>query len=81
MHMLGPAVNWVIRPSLIGQCFGFALGILLTLPSYLLLRPAGSWTECSKIIDLRPGSSAEFVAVGCIYKDQPLKPSVLDEYR
>jgi len=36
--------------------------------------------ECKKVIDLRPGSGAEWLVIGCIYKDQPLKPSILDEY-
>jgi DNA polymerase delta subunit OB-fold domain len=43
----------------------------------------GKWRECSKVIDLRPdenSASVEWVVVGCIYKDQPLKPSILDEY-
>jgi len=63
---------------------------------------AGSWRECTKVIDLRPDAPAaggsghaassgagataaagaqQWVVVGCLYKDQPLKPSVLDEYR
>lgn len=47
---------------------------------------AGKWRECGKVIDLRPDENpsgrapAEWVVVGCIYKDQPLKPSILDEY-
>ena len=36
--------------------------------------------SCAKIIDLRPGGTAQFLVVGCIYKEQVLKPSILDEY-
>ena len=36
--------------------------------------------SCNKIIDLRPGAAAQFLVVGCIYKEQVLKPSILDEY-
>ncbi len=36
--------------------------------------------ECSKVVDLRP-DGGEWLIVGCIYKDQPLKPSILDEFR
>jgi len=42
---------------------------------------ASAYSECSKVIDLRPGSTTEWLVVGCIYKDQPLKPSILDEFR
>jgi hypothetical protein len=72
--------------------------------------PAASVRLASKLIDLRPSSSAgkgggasdsegdddvrgasrgsaggagwggEYIAVGCIYKEQPLKPSIIDEY-
>ena len=41
---------------------------------------AGPWRLCHKVIDLTPGTNSEFLVVGCVYKDQPLKPSILDEY-
>ena len=36
--------------------------------------------ECTKVVDLR-ADGGEWLIVGCIYKDQPLKPSILDEFR
>lgn len=42
---------------------------------------ATSCRECHKVVDLRPDASVEWLVVGCVYKDQPLKPSILDEYR
>lgn len=39
---------------------------------------------CGKIIDLRPQAGVagdqEVLVIGCVYKDQPLKPSILEEY-
>jgi hypothetical protein len=34
----------------------------------------------SKAIDVRPGHAGEHLVIGCIYKEQALKPSILDEY-
>jgi hypothetical protein len=47
------------------------------------LASPGAPRVCPKIVQLRPdeaGESTEWAVVGCIYKDMPLKPSILDSY-
>lgn len=55
----------------------------LSLPSFLplLLPSLGRLHVCTKIVDLRPdGGHTSWIVAGCIYKEQPLKPSILDAF-